>query len=413
MGKAAPPCEAVGAAMSGGPKREGNGMRGIEAVAPLMQGAIQAGDLPGVVVAAGGREEAGFAAGYGARRLGAPDPMAPDTVMWIASMTKAITATAAMRLVEAGRLSLDAPAAEVLPALAGVQVLAGFGQDGQPLLRAPRRAMTLRHLLTHTSGFAYDMWSKEIGRFRKATGTPAITTCRDAALGLPLLFDPGEGWTYGIGIDWVGKMVEAASGERLGAHLERTIFAPLGMADTAFRLRDDMRARLASVHARGPDGALAPIEFEVPQDPEFEMGGGGLYSTARDYLAFARMILNGGRHGKDRILKAETVAEMARDQIGPLSGTPMATAAPAATNDVACFPGLPCGWGLSFLVNRAMTPQGRSAGALAWAGLANTYYWIDHGRGTAGVFLTQVMPFFDAKAVDLFRGFEARMNGAA
>ncbi|MBR0671897.1 serine hydrolase domain-containing protein [Neoroseomonas soli] len=384
-----------------------------DAIGLLMQGAVQAGQVPGVVVAAGGREEAGFAAGYGVRRLGAPETMGPDTVVWIASMTKAIVATAAMRLVEAGRLRLDAPAGDVVPPLAGVQVLTGFDAAGQPLLRAPKRAVTLRHLLTHTSGFAYDMWSPEIVRFRKATGTPGITTCRNAALNLPLLFDPGEGWTYGIGIDWVGKMVEAATGQRLGAHLEQSLFGPLGMADTAFRLRDDMRARLASVHARAADGSLAPIEFEVPQDPEFEMGGGGLYSTARDYLAFARMILNGGRHGKERFLKPETVAEMARDQIGPLSVTPLASAVPAATNDVDFFPGLPCGWGLSFLVNRKPTPQGRSAGGLAWAGLANTYYWIDHGRGTAGVFLTQIMPFFDAKAVDLFRGFEARVNGVA
>jgi CubicO group peptidase (beta-lactamase class C family) len=381
-------------------------MKGEDAVAILMQGAVQAGRVPGVAIAAGGRQEAGFAAGFGVRRLGAPEPMAPDT----ASMTKAVTATAAMRLVEAGRLALDAPAAEAVPALRGVQVLQGFDEAGQPRLRAPKRPVTLRHLLTHTSGFAYDMWSRDIGRYRKATGTPAVTTCRDAALALPLLFDPGEGWTYGIGIDWVGKMVEAASGERLGAHLDRTLFGPLGMADTAFRLRDDMRARLAPVHARAADGSLAPIALEVEQDPEFEMGGGGLYSTARDYLAFARMILNGGRHGKDRLLKPETVAEMARDQIGPLSVTPLTSAAPAATNDVDFFPGLPCGWGLSFLVNRAPTPEGRSAGGLAWAGLANTYYWIDHGRGTAGVFLTQVMPFFDAEAVALFRGFEAGLN---
>jgi CubicO group peptidase (beta-lactamase class C family) len=382
-------------------------------VAILMQGAVQAGAVPGVVIAAGGRDQAGFVAGFGSRRLGAPEPMAPDTVVWIASMTKAITATAAMRLVEAGRLSLDAPAAEVLPALGAVQVLAGFDAAGQPVTRPPKRPVTLRQLLTHTSGFAYDMWSEEISRFRKATGTPAITTCRNAALDLPLLFDPGEGWSYGIGIDWAGKMVEAVTGQRLGAHLAETIFAPLGMTDTAFRLRADMRARLAGMHARGADGSLTPIPFEVEQDPEFEMGGGGLYSTAADYMAFARMILNGGRHGGERLLKATTVAEMARDQIAPLSVLPMVSAVPAATNDADFFPGLSCGWGLSFLVNRAMTPQGRSAGGLAWAGLGNTYYWIDHGRGTAAVFLSQILPFFDARAVALFRGFEARMNGVA
>lgn len=388
-------------------------MHRSEDVAIQMQGAMLAGDLPGVVVAAGGRDDHGFVRAFGQRCLGAPEPMTPDTVVWIASMTKAITATAAMRLVEAGRLALDTPAADIVPALGRVQMLEGFDAAGAPLLRAPRRAVTLRHLLTHTSGYAYDMWNPDIGRFRKATGTPAVNTCRDAALGLPLVFDPGESWTYGIGLDWAGKMVEAVTGQRLGAHLAETLFGPLGMKDTAFRLRDDMRARLASVHARAPDGTLAPIAFEVPQDPEFEMGGGGLYSTAGDYMAFARMILNGGRHGRDRLLKAETVAEMARDQIGPLSAVPLRSAVPVATNDVDFFPGQSCGWGLSFLVNRVPSPQGRSAGALAWAGLANTYYWIDHGRGTAGVFLSQVMPFFDAKAIALFRGFEARMNGVA
>lgn len=386
-------------------------MGAAEAIGILMQGAAQAGKVPGVAVALGGREEEGFAVGYGLRRLGAPEPMGPDTVAWIASMTKAVTATAAMRLVEQGRLALDAPAAEAVPTLGAVQVLEGFAEDGTPRTRAPKRPVTLRHLLTHTSGFAYDMWSKDIGRFRKATGTPSVTTCRSAALNLPLLFDPGEAWTYGIGIDWAGRMVEAASGESLGAHFERTLFAPLGMTDTAFRLTDAMRARRAAVHARAPDGTLSPTDFEVVQDPEFEMGGGGLYSTARDYLRFARMLLNGGRFGRERFLKPETLAEMARDQIAPLAVTPMISAAPAATNDVDFYPGLPCGWSLSHLVNRATTPQGRSKGSLAWAGLANTYCWIDFGRGTAGVFVSQIMPFFDAEAVALFRGFEARANG--
>jgi len=383
------------------------------AVGLLMQRAVQAGEVPGVALAAAGREEEGFAAGFGVRRLGAAEPMTPDTVVWIASMTKAIVATAAMRLVEAGRLGLDAPAAEVVPAIAEVAVLEGFDAAGRPRLRAPKRPVTLRHLLTHTSGFPYEMWSPEAIRARKALGLPPMPSGRLAALGLPLLFDPGEGWTYGIGLDWVGRMVEAASGERLGAHLERTILGPLGMADTAFRLREDMRARLAAVHTRGPDGALTPTDMIVEQEPEFESGGGGLYSTAADYLRFARMILNGGRHGRERLLRPETVAEMARDQIAPLAVTPMTSAMPAASNDVDFFPGLPCGWSLAFLVNRVPTPEGRAAGGLAWAGLANTYYWIDHGRGTAGVFLTQILPFFDARAVALFRGFEARMNGLA
>ena len=397
--------------MPGGPGKGTKHMDRSDAVAILMQGAVQKGDVAGVVVAAGGRDEAGFVKGFGSRKAGGGAPMSPDTVVWIASMTKAITATAAMRLVEAGKLSLDTPAGEVVPALGQVKVLEGFDAGGQPRLRAPKRPVTLRHLLTHTSGFAYDMWSSEIVRFREATGTPGVTSCRNAALDLPLLFDPGDNWSYGIGIDWAGKMVEAVVGQRLGAHFEQTIFGPLGMKDTAFKLRDDMRARLSAMHARGADGSLTPIPFEVEQNTEFDMGGGGLYSTASDYMAFARMILNGGRHGSERLLKPETVAMMAQDQIAPLSVQPMISAVPAATNDVPFSPEMPCGWGLSFLVNRRPTPQGRSAGGLAWAGLGNTYYWIDHGRGTAGVFLSQILPFYDAKAVALFEGFEATLNG--
>ncbi|MBR0680276.1 beta-lactamase family protein [Roseomonas eburnea] len=387
-------------------------MRGQDEVALRMQGAVQAGDLPGIVVAAAGRDEAGFVEGFGVRRLGAPEPMAPDTVVWIASMTKAVTAVAAMRLVEAKRLSLDAPAAELLPEIGEVPVLDGFDAAGQPVLRAPARPVTLRHLLTHTSGFSYEMWSSATIKARKALGLPPMTSGRRTALHLPLLFDPGEAWHYGIGLDWAGRMVEAATGQRLGVHFAETIFAPLGMADTGFRLTEAMQARRASIHARGPDGALAPTEMVIEQNPEFESGGGGLYSTARDYLAFARMILNGGRHGRERLLKPETVAMMAQDQIPRLTVQPMVSAMPAATNDADFFPGLPCGWGLSFLVNRRPSPQGRSAGGLAWAGLANTYYWIDHGRGTTGIFVSQVLPFFDAKAVGLFRAFEATMNGA-
>ncbi len=386
-------------------------MHNTETIAILMQKAVLAGDVPGVVVTAGDRHGSVFEAGFGNRRLGAPERMAPDTVVWIASMTKAITATAAMRLVEQGRLSLDRPAAEIVPELGRVRVLEGFDTDGAPQLRAPRRAITLRHLLTHTSGFGYDTWSAAIGRYMRATNTPRIATCRNAALALPLLFDPGEDFSYGIGIDWAGKMVEAVSGERLGTHLHRTLFAPLGMVDTAFVLRPDMRARLAPVHHRAADGILTPGDFAMPDVPEFEMGGGGLYSTARDYLCFARMILNGGKHGRERLLKPETVAEMARDQIAPLSVKPLISVTPAASNDADFFPGQSQGWGLSFLINRAPSPQGRAAGGLAWAGLANTYYWIDHGRGTAGVFLTQILPFFDPQAIRLFRGFEAALNG--
>lgn len=384
-------------------------MAGQQAISDVLERAVESGAVPGVVAAASNGREALYEGAFGRRDLAGDQEMTADTVVWIASMTKAVTGAAAMQLVEQGRIGLDQPAAEIVPQLADAPVLEGFDASGRPRLRPPKRPVTLRHLLAHTSGFSYDIWSEDIGRHMEATGTPSITTCRDKALTIPLLSDPGERWTYGIGIDWAGKMVEAVAGKRLGEHLRETIFEPLGMADTGFVPGPSQKARLARVHARGPDGGLTPTEFAMPAEPEFEMGGGGLYSTARDYLAFANMVLNNGRHGETQALKPETVEEMKRDQIAGLPMTPMRTAIKGASNDVDLFPGTALGWGLTFLVNHERTPEGRSPGSLAWAGLANTYYWIDPARRVAGVFLTQILPFFDAKATALFRDFEAEV----
>src|SRR5262245_20869567 len=254
----------------------------------MFAGAVESRAMPGIVAVAATDSGMLYEGAFGKRELGKDAPMTLDTVVWIASMTKAITATAAMQLVERGRLGLERPASEVVPDLACVQVLEGFDQAGKPRLRTPRRPITLRHLLTHTAGYAYEIWVPEIARYQEVTGTPGIITCTNAALTTPLLFDPGERWEYGISIDWAGKMVEAASGQKLDRYFQDNIFGPLGMKDTAFKLSPSQRARLASVHQRDDKGALAPIEFALPEDPEFLMGGGVLYSTSRDYLTFKK-----------------------------------------------------------------------------------------------------------------------------
>jgi CubicO group peptidase (beta-lactamase class C family) len=338
--------------------------------------------------------------------------MTADTVVWIASMTKAITATAAMQLVERGKLALDAPAAAIVPELAAAKVLDGFDAAGQPRLRAPKRPITLRHLLTHTAGYGYEFFNAAIAQYQAATNTPGITACTNAALTTPLLFDPGDRWEYGINIDWAGKMVEAVSGQRLDRYFQQNIFGPLGMNDTSFKLSTAQRARLSSMHQRGPDGALAPIEFELPQEPEFLMGGGGLYGTAGDYLRFARMIMRGGTLDGTPVLRPETVDLMGQNHIGPLEVGAIKSAVPALSNDVELFPGISTKWGLSFVINTQPLPTGRSANSLAWAGLANTYYWIDRTKQVCGVFLSQVLPFYDATAIDLLVKFETEVYRA-
>lgn len=372
----------------------------------ILRQKCEAKEIPGVVAMAATGSEVIYQGAFGKRDLSKDDAMTTDSVFWIASMTKAITTAAGMQLVEQGKLSLDEPIGKLLPDLASPQVLEGFDAKGEPKLRPATRPITLRHLMTHTAGFAYDMWNGDCAQYLEKKGIPAITTCQNAALKTPIMTDPGTRWEYGTNIDFVGKAIEAVSGKRLDAYLRDNVLAPLGMTDTAFKISDSMRQRLVGMHARGEGGALAPIPFELEQAPEFHMGGGGLYGTAADYIRFTQMILNKGRGNGNQLLKPETVALMSQNNIGELSMGKMVTVAPIYTNDVDLYPDIVKKWGLSYLINTAKTPEGRSASSLAWAGLANTYFWIDPARNIAGVILMQLLPFADAKCLEAFAGFE-------
>lgn len=377
-----------------------------ETIDALLQNAVTNGDVPGVVAAVTNREETIYEGGFGERLIGSGSAMTPDTVVWIASMTKAITGMAAMQQVEQGTLGLDRPARDVIPYLGEVEVLEGFDDAGQPITRAARQPITLRHLLTHTAGFGYEIWNESIIRYQEVKGLPGVTTCENEALKTPLLFDPGERWDYGINIDWVGKMVEAVSGKTLGNYMKDHIFDPLGMRHTAFKITPDMRARLAKMHQRRDDDGFDPIDLEIPQEPEFEMGGGGLYSTVGDYLKFVKMILNKGVANGSQLLQPQTVELMATNQMGDCRVCELKTAMPSVSNDAEFFPGTPKTWGLTFMINTEPAPTGRPAGSLAWAGLANSYYWIDLTTGIGGVYATQVLPFADKQSLPLFLACE-------
>ncbi len=387
-------------------------MSNLKSIDTILSRAVESKAMPGVVAVAATDKGVLYEGAFGTREVGKDAPMTLDTVVWIASMTKAITATAAMQLVENGKLGLERPASEVVPELAAAKVLEGFDPAGKPRVRAPKRPITLRHLLTHTAGFGYEIWNPSIAQYQTATGTPGITTCTNAALTTPLMFDPGDRWEYGINIDWAGKMVEAMSGQKLDRYFQEHIFGPLGIKDTSFKISSSQRARLATVHQRGEGGALAPIEFGLPQEPEFLMGGGGLYGTAGDYLTFARMIMQDGSFKGVQVLRPETVALMSQNHIGPIEVGVFRTAMPALSHDIELFPGMSKKWGLSFLINTQPAPTGRSAGSLAWAGLANTYFWIDRTKRVCGVFLSQLLPFYDPAAIDVLGKFETEVYRA-
>ncbi|GLS41707.1 1,4-butanediol diacrylate esterase [Mesorhizobium tianshanense] len=329
-----------------------------------------------------------------------------DSVFWIASMTKAITAAAAMQLVEQAKLSLDEPIGGLLPDLASPKVLEGFDKDGTPKLRPAKGPITLRQLMTHTSGFCYDMWNADMVRYMEHTQNPGIISCENKALTIPLTSDPGTRWEYGIGIDFVGKAVEATSGKALGSYLQDNMFSPLGMTDTSFKLRDDQRKRLVALHARSSPNSFDVMPFEIPQEPEFEMGGGGLYGTASDYGAFIRMLLNRGKINGNQVLKPETVDLMGQNNMGGLNMTKMHSAIPAVTNNVDFYTEQDKKWGLSFMINTQKTKEGRNPGGLAGAGLANTYFWVDPTAKVGGLVMTQILPFADPHVLPLFAGFE-------
>jgi CubicO group peptidase (beta-lactamase class C family) len=378
----------------------------------VLSDAVEGGAIPGVVAMAVGDNGVFYEGAFGRRSLAGDAAMTMDTVFRIASMTKAITSVAALQLVEQGKLTLDDPVPAIDPALAKPQVLVLFDRSGRPLLRPARRAITLRHLLTHTAGFSYEIWNRNMLQYNGVSKLPPMSSGRRAAMRVPLMFDPGDRWEYGINIDWVGRLVEEASGKPLDVYMRDHILDPLGMSDTGFRPSDAQRARQATIHQRESTG-LVPQPFEELTTPEFWAGGGGLYSTAADYIAFLRMLLHGGTDRGATILSPETVKMLGENQIGKLHAGIMKTTTPARSRDVNFFPDIPVGWGLAGLINEMRGPHGRGMSSLSWAGLFNTYFWLDPTRHIAAVILMQVLPFVDKEAAAVYGAYEEAVCAAA
>jgi methyl acetate hydrolase len=382
--------------------------RQIDAV---LRRAVEAKEVPGVVAIAANDKGVIYEGAFGTRSLAQGAAMTPDTIFRIASMTKAVTSVAAMQLVEQGKLQLDQPIGGVLPELSAPLVLEGFDDAGAPRLRPAKRPITLHHLLTHTAGFGYEFLNADLIRYVKASGTPSGSTGKLASLRMPLVFDPGERWEYGINLDWVGRAVEVVSGLPLEVYFRQHIFTPLGMVDTDYVVSSAQQERLVSVHQRKQDGSLEAIEPKEPPWREFWSGGGGLYSTGRDYLVFLQMLMHQGRFNGVQLLRPQTVAIMGQNQIGDIRAGVAKTAMPERSNDFDFFPGMACKWGLGYMLTPQPGPNGRSAGSLTWAGIFNTYYWLDPHKRIAGVYMAQLLPFSDPKAVALYGEFESGIYG--
>ena len=364
--------------------------------------------VPGVVAMVTDRHDDIYSGASGEARING-DSITEDTVFALFSTTKAIAGTTALQCVEEGLLDLDAPAKEYAPAIGNLQVIEGFDNAGQPKLRAPKSDVTTRQLMLHTGGFGYDFFSETYKRLAEEHEQPSIITCSRASIETPLLFDPGERWEYGSNIDWVGQVVEGIRGKRLGAVMQEHVFEPLNMQDIAFTRNDAMKKRTAIIHAREEDMSLTPMDdFALPDDPEVDMGGHGLYGTVPEYMKFIRMWLNDGAGSNGRVLKKETVDWAVQGAlVPPQKVTMLPGTIPAISNDAEFFPGQKKDWSYTFMVNSEEAPTGRSAGSLGWAGLANCFYWIDRKNGVGGYWATQILPFADPKSFLGYLDFES------
>lgn len=371
------------------------------------QAAIRDGRVPGTVAMVGSGKEVLHASAFGPSGRADGRPHTLDDVFMIASMTKAVTSVAAAQMLEQGLFELEQPAEEVIPDVAEHRVLTGFDDKGQPILRKPASKMTMRQLLTHTSGHSSDVWNANTLRFLQDTGMPGTPTCKREAFNLPLAFDPGERWEYGIATDYVGMTVERLSGLRLEEYFREHLFKPMGMDWTSFIISPKQREELVPVRAKVGVGNYRVLDFEISQTPEQYMGGAGLYSTTGDYLKFLQMLLNRGEGANGRVLKPETVELMFRNHIGDVEIPDMLTVLPALSVDVHLLPGIPKKWSLCALTNTADIPGRRSAGSQFWAGLGCTYFWLDPKADLAGVLMLSYFPFADQDGLDVFDALEA------
>lgn len=371
---------------------------GFERIHALLNGVTADGSLHGIAATVVGRE--------GVLYEGAAGDAGPDTMFRNASMTKAVATTAALQLVEQGRVDLDATVASIVPEFGELQVLDGF-EGSEPVLRAPKTQATVRQLMNHTAGCAYHFLNEKLLMYCTAKEFPNVLQGKKRSISTPLVHDPGTVWEYGVNTDWLGMVVEAVSGQTLADYLTEHIYGPLGMTDSTFAPSDEQRERLLPVLSRQPNGSLVATEIDLSAEPEWDAGGHGSYGTIADYGRFVRAWLNGGELDGARILKEETVELALRDH---LDGVPlpkkMEPTIPELANPVELLD-VPQGWGLGFHLYLIDLPGMRSAGSGDWSGLFNSFFWIDRKAGVGAVIATQLLPFFDDKMVETILGFEA------
>jgi methyl acetate hydrolase len=373
------------------------------ALQSVLDGAIANNQVPFVVGITGTSKGITFtgAAGESAPKV----PASADTVFRVFSMTKSIGSTAAMMLIDQGKLDFDTPVQSILPEFANLRVLDGWDGD-KPKLRAPKTVCTIRHLATHTSGLEYEFWRAAPGEYLAKTKRPSILAGTKDAMFYPMTSDPGTRWGYGPSTDWLGLVIEKVSGQRIDGFLKKNLLEPLGMKDTDVEVRSHMQSRLSAVKARGPDGKFGDFAIAPPSNPEVYGMGHALYSTPQDYMRFLRMFLNKGALDGNRVLSERAVARMLENHMGALKFEKMITVAPPLTADFDPFEGTDKTHSFGFMRNESDITGRRRAGSQSWAGVLNTHYWFDPKSDLAAVIMTQTLPFVEPPLMAAYESFE-------
>ena len=359
--------------------------------------------VPGAVGVVARADQVVYTGAFGRREVGVEEAMTEDTLFRIASMTKLVTSFAALQLVEQGDVGLDTPVGDVISSFDELMVIQRFDGD-EPRLRPPKARASLRHLLTHTAGLAYPTWHPGLFRYHELTGAPVTATGLLASFQVPLVADPGTEFDYGTSTDWLGRVIEAVSGQSLDKYFGEHIFEPLGLVDTTVSPSAEQRARCAPVHVRDGDGAWVATDSDLAQDPEFWAGGHSLYSTPMEYLKFQQLLLRGGELDGKRILRTDTVEQMFANQIGEIAIRPFESFLPSVSDTFDLGPGHQ--WGFGLLLNSRREVGLRHPGSGGWAGVYNTFFWVDRTRGITAAFYTQTLPFYDGKVIGAYREFE-------
>jgi CubicO group peptidase (beta-lactamase class C family) len=370
---------------------------GATELSTLLKNATDRGDVPGVVVAVVNKDGVLYNEAFGSSRTLTNTPMAKDTIFNMASMTKPVTSVAIMMLVDEGKLKLDDEVAKYLPKWKDPEVIVKFNEtDASYVTRPAKRPITIRHLLTHTSGIGYAFASSMLTKIMKGTGKTELE--------LPLLFDPGESWAYGASTRVLGQVVEAISGQKIDAFLESRILHPLGMNDTSYLVPMEKYPRVVAVNARGDDGKF--VERPVPATlPANVAGDGGLYGTASDYGLLLRMLLNRGKLGDMRILSAKSVKAMLESNTGSVVVKEQQSANLTLSRNFPVGAGKDH-WGLGFQLAAEKQPNRRTAGSGTWAGIFNTHFFIDPSKEIGVVVMMQTLPFYDEASMKVYAGVE-------